>query len=139
MRTLNRSKKCFKILLTANLVLLILVGSVLVFSVDSINQEENSLKIISNTPAQQQNCGDICPKSYSIAKGSECCIPGNTETCEEKQTCKENRVSEMKDDIKDKYQWFYILFGVLGFLLLTLSAFVCVNKILLKRQRRLQM
>ena len=44
----------------------------------------------------------------------------------------------MSDELDDKYTFFYVLFALLGLFLLTLSIFVCFNKVLLRRERELQ-
>ena len=45
----------------------------------------------------------------------------------------------MRGDIAAKYVWFYFLFALLGFFLFTLSLFICLNKVLLRREREQQL
>ena len=61
MRRLDRGRTCFKYSFAANLTILVLVGSVLVFSVEDIDQEENVLSIITSTSIERQSCQDLCP------------------------------------------------------------------------------
>ena len=46
MRNIERGKKCFKFSFSINLGLLLLVGSGLIFIVESIDQEENNLQTL---------------------------------------------------------------------------------------------
>lgn len=62
MRRLDRSIKCFKYSFAANLTVLVVVGSVLIFSVEDIDQESNALNILTNTSIERQNCLDLCPQ-----------------------------------------------------------------------------
>ena len=62
MRRIERKKKCFKILFIANLTLLLLVGSGLVFAVESIDQEENTLQFIIDSLPEKLDCATICPQ-----------------------------------------------------------------------------
>jgi hypothetical protein len=65
----------------------------------------------------------------------QCCSGPDYSLCESKQQCKDDLAESMRQELATKYIWFYSLFALLGFFLFTLSLFVCLNKVLARRER----